>query len=289
MAREALAALRPPAAPPGGRARARSGARSSNSASMGGEGLPVPIERRCWPSAGRMPKRGQHRATGGQDARSERPARWHGQPRAASPKTHRPAGHAGRPEAACGAVGAPRRGRVAACHRRRAVGRDLPGLPRPHPRPIRSAERHRPETHWRNPSILSPAVTATGTTFWAATATISSRSDIRTFFHGKDLEREQGHRPPTQRVGRREKRPAARRADGKQGESAAGMPCGDGVRTACAVRQCVPTGGTVLENKDEGYSERSSSPRNESHPSFRSGRLTNMSRRGNPTGRLGDA
>jgi hypothetical protein len=26
------------------------------------EGSPVPIERRCWPSAGRMPKRGQHRA-----------------------------------------------------------------------------------------------------------------------------------------------------------------------------------------------------------------------------------
>ena len=34
--------------------------------------------------------------------------------------------------------------------------------------PARSADRHRPEAHWRNPSILSPAVTATGTTFWAA-------------------------------------------------------------------------------------------------------------------------
>ncbi len=30
--------------------------------------------------------------------------------------------------------------------------------------PARSADRHRPEAHWRNPSILSPAVTATGTT-----------------------------------------------------------------------------------------------------------------------------
>ena len=195
----ALAALRPPAAPPGGRARARSGVRrpfrrirGSHGQRWACEGLPVPIERRCWPSAGRMPKRGQHRATGGQDAQRERPARWHGQPRAASPKTHRPTGHAGRPEAACGAVGAPRRGRAAACHRRRAVGSDLPGLPRPHPRPIRSAERHRPETHWRNPSILSPAVTATGTTFWAATAAISSRSDLRTFACGKGLKRHRG-------------------------------------------------------------------------------------------------
>jgi hypothetical protein len=34
--------------------------------------------------------------------------------------------------------------------------------------PARSADRHRPEAHWRKPSILSPAVTATGTTFWAA-------------------------------------------------------------------------------------------------------------------------
>ncbi len=31
--------------------------------------------------------------------------------------------------------------------------------------PARSAERHRPEAHWRNPLILFPAVTATGTTF----------------------------------------------------------------------------------------------------------------------------
>jgi hypothetical protein len=34
--------------------------------------------------------------------------------------------------------------------------------------PARSADRHRPEAHWRNLSILSPAVTATGTTFCAA-------------------------------------------------------------------------------------------------------------------------
>jgi len=34
--------------------------------------------------------------------------------------------------------------------------------------PARSAERHRPEAHWRSPSILSPAVIATGTTFCAA-------------------------------------------------------------------------------------------------------------------------
>ena len=30
--------------------------------------------------------------------------------------------------------------------------------------PARSADKHLPEAHWRNPSILSPAVTATGTT-----------------------------------------------------------------------------------------------------------------------------
>jgi hypothetical protein len=34
--------------------------------------------------------------------------------------------------------------------------------------PARSADKHLPEAHWRSPSILSPAVTATGTTFWAA-------------------------------------------------------------------------------------------------------------------------
>lgn len=34
--------------------------------------------------------------------------------------------------------------------------------------PARSAGRHRPETNWRRLSILSPVVTATGTTFWAA-------------------------------------------------------------------------------------------------------------------------
>ena len=31
--------------------------------------------------------------------------------------------------------------------------------------PAWSADRHRTEAHWRKPSILSPAVTATGTTF----------------------------------------------------------------------------------------------------------------------------
>jgi len=34
--------------------------------------------------------------------------------------------------------------------------------------PARSADRHRPEAHCRRLSILSPSVTATGTTFWAA-------------------------------------------------------------------------------------------------------------------------
>jgi hypothetical protein len=43
--------------------------------------------------------------------------------------------------------------------------------------PARSAERHRPEAHCRNPSILSPAVTATGTTFWAAWFKGTSKSD----------------------------------------------------------------------------------------------------------------
>jgi hypothetical protein len=45
-------------------------------------GCPRPESRRCWPSAARMAKRGQHRASGGQDARSERPATGLGQPRA---------------------------------------------------------------------------------------------------------------------------------------------------------------------------------------------------------------
>jgi len=44
------------------------------------EGLPVPIERRRKPSGATMAKRGFLRASGGQDARSERPARRHGQP-----------------------------------------------------------------------------------------------------------------------------------------------------------------------------------------------------------------
>ena len=33
--------------------------------------------------------------------------------------------------------------------------------------PARSADKHLPEAHCRRHSILSPAVTATGTTFWA--------------------------------------------------------------------------------------------------------------------------
>jgi hypothetical protein len=93
------------AAPPGGRARARSGAQralrridASSRQPFDCEGLPVPIERRCWPSAARMAKRGQHRASGRQDAGSERPARWHGQPRACV--THeRPGDGAGQPRA----------------------------------------------------------------------------------------------------------------------------------------------------------------------------------------------
>jgi len=48
------------------------------------------------------------------------------------------------------------------------------------------------------------------------------------------------------------------------------MPGGDEVRKAYAVRQFVPTGGTTLENKDEGNGERPPWPRNESHSPFRS-------------------
>jgi hypothetical protein len=47
----------------------------------GSEGLPVPSERRTKPSEATMAKRGFLRESGGHDARSERPARWHGQPR----------------------------------------------------------------------------------------------------------------------------------------------------------------------------------------------------------------
>jgi hypothetical protein len=43
--------------------------------------------------------------------------------------------------------------------------------------PARSADKHLPEAHWRNPSILSPAVTATGTTFCAAWTSGTSKSD----------------------------------------------------------------------------------------------------------------
>ncbi len=53
-------------------------------------------------------------------------------------------------------------------------GSRITRLPRPPPAsdreytPALSADKHLPEAHWRNTSILSPAVTATGTTFWAA-------------------------------------------------------------------------------------------------------------------------
>ena len=47
------------------------------------EGLPMPREPALLASAGRMPKRRQHRVSAGQDARSERPATGRGQPRAA--------------------------------------------------------------------------------------------------------------------------------------------------------------------------------------------------------------
>ena len=44
-------------------------------------GLPVPMEPALAASAGRMPKRSCRGVSEGQDARSERPATWHGQPR----------------------------------------------------------------------------------------------------------------------------------------------------------------------------------------------------------------
>jgi hypothetical protein len=45
------------------------------------QGLPVPIETALLASEAKMAKRSQHRESEGQDGRSERPARWHGQPR----------------------------------------------------------------------------------------------------------------------------------------------------------------------------------------------------------------
>ena len=45
------------------------------------EGLPMPREPALLTSAGRMPERSQHRVSGGQDVRSERPQTGHGQPR----------------------------------------------------------------------------------------------------------------------------------------------------------------------------------------------------------------
>jgi hypothetical protein len=52
-------------------------------------GLPVPAGPALAASAGRMPKRSWHGASEGQDARSERPARRHGQPRATQDVTSR--------------------------------------------------------------------------------------------------------------------------------------------------------------------------------------------------------
>ena len=48
------------------------------------QGLPVPIETALLASEARMAKRSQHRESDGQDGRSERPARLHGQPRHSS-------------------------------------------------------------------------------------------------------------------------------------------------------------------------------------------------------------
>ena len=45
------------------------------------EGLPVPREPALAASVGRMPERSRHGVSGGQDARSERPATGHGRPR----------------------------------------------------------------------------------------------------------------------------------------------------------------------------------------------------------------
>jgi len=83
-----------PAAPPSGIAHASDDAASPmqtgkthrlKTCATGGrsEGLPVPREPALLASAGRMPKRSQHRVSEGQDARSERPATGHWQPRAA--------------------------------------------------------------------------------------------------------------------------------------------------------------------------------------------------------------
>ena len=128
MAREALAALRPPAAPPGGRVRARSGARRSFRRIR--SVLPEPLNR--WtarggpcqssgvgnraqptnpPAADRCPLRSEvsfERPEGRRApireadwSRRERPARWHGPPRAcgtqdaAKPARFRQSGRSG--------------------------------------------------------------------------------------------------------------------------------------------------------------------------------------------------
>jgi hypothetical protein len=64
--------------------RSRTPALQAGSIWWWSEGLPVPRSRRRKPSAARMAKRGFLRASEAQDGRSERPAMWHGQPRAAA-------------------------------------------------------------------------------------------------------------------------------------------------------------------------------------------------------------
>lgn len=64
--------------------------------------------------------------------------------------------------------------------------------------------------------------------------------------------------------------PGSQRGRRGTNSPAAGMPSGDLVRKAYAVRQFVPTGGTTLENKNEGNGELPPWPRNESHSPVRS-------------------
>jgi hypothetical protein len=61
-------------------------------------GCPCPRSRRRWPAQPRRAKRRHLRVSGGQDARSERPAMGHGQPR---PETERRGFHPGMENMAC--------------------------------------------------------------------------------------------------------------------------------------------------------------------------------------------
>jgi len=129
----------------------------------------VPIERRRKPSAARKAKRGFLRASGWQDARSERPARWHGQPRfrpgggakirpARAPKgPGRPfSSERGRPGRSSRAASRPRGGRKAGA-KEAARGRsaEAPRMEPPgHEHPCRSRPRHGglsrgPSSSWR--------------------------------------------------------------------------------------------------------------------------------------------